>query len=117
GRHRRPPVGVLSEYLEVRALGTRGQQDQLTFNLLVDGQEFHARDYGDQLFPAIPHSLRPRRGGRPLCPCYVTDLGLPHDLGQQPYQSQLHTTQYLKYKLELEQHLQQALQQLTTNQA
>lgn len=114
---RRPPVGVISDYLEVHAIGNREDQDQLTFDLFVDDHEFHAQDYGPQLFPAIAHYLWSRRAGRPLCPCYVTDLGLPHDLGQQPYQSQLHTTQYLKYKLELEQRLEQALQQLTTNQA
>lgn len=113
---RRPPGGSFSDYLEVHAIGSQEHQGQLVFDLFVDDQEFHAQDYGDQLFPAVAHYLRARRAGRPLCPCYVTDLGLPHDLGQQPYQAQLHTTQYLKYKLELEQRLQQALQQFATDQ-
>src|SRR5690606_40783329 len=41
---RRPPVGVISDYLEVHAIGNREDQDQLTFDLFVDDHEFHAQD-------------------------------------------------------------------------
>jgi adenylate cyclase class 1 len=105
-------VGDVAEppnYFEVQAIGSRDFDGNLSFDMFCDQQEFSALEYGDQLVPAVAHFIVSRRRGGGLYPCYVTDVGLPHDINQSDYQMNLQTVQYLQYKLAIEQALNQAI--------
>jgi adenylate cyclase class 1 len=66
-------------------------------------------EYGDQLVSAVAHFIVSRRKSGELYPCYVTDVGLPHDLNESDYQVDIQTVQYMQYKLALEHELNQAI--------
>lgn len=99
------PVGGL----EVQAVGVQVGDSSLRFDLFCGHQEFTVQEYGDQQIPAVAHYIRSlRRSGEPY-PVYLTDVHLPHDLEPQLYQQDLQTTQYLYYRHQLEQALNDAL--------
>jgi adenylate cyclase class 1 len=106
------PLGDVSEppnYFEVQAIGLRDFDNNLTFDIFCDQQEFSAMEYGDQLVSAVAHFIVSRRKSGELYPCYVTDVGLPHDLNESDYQVDIQTVQYMQYKLALEHELNQAI--------
>ncbi|MCG8613325.1 MAG: class I adenylate cyclase, partial [Pseudomonadales bacterium] len=89
-------------YFEVQAIGNHELNGELEFDIFCDQQEFTTMEYGDRLIPAVAHFILSRRHKGERYPCYITDLGLPHDLDQHDYQSTLQTVQYLFYKQALE---------------
>ncbi|MDX1633198.1 MAG: class I adenylate cyclase [Marinobacter sp.] len=95
--------------LEVQAVGVQEGESHLRFDIYCGDQEFTLLEYGDQLIPAVAHYIRSRRRAGESYPVYLTDIHLPHDLDPQVYQQDLQTTQYLYYRRELEQALNQAL--------
>ncbi len=99
-------------FVDVQAIANRDSGGVLEFDIYCDEQEFSVLEYGDQLIPAVAHYIHAKRESGGAYPCYITDLGLPHDLDQHDYQNDLQTVQYLHYKQALEASLNHALQQL-----
>ncbi len=99
------PIGGL----EVQAVGVQEGGSHLRFDIYCGDQEFTLLEYGDQLISAVAHYIRSQRRPGETYPVYLTDIHLPHDLDPQVYQQDLQTTQYLYYRRELEQALNQAL--------
>ncbi|WP_235937753.1 class I adenylate cyclase [Marinobacter caseinilyticus] len=93
--------------LEVQAVGVQEGDSVLRFDMFCGDQEFTVQEYGDQLIPAVAHYVRSLRRSDEPYPIYLTDIHLPHDLDPQGYQQDLQTTQYLYYRRELEQSLNQ----------
>ena len=99
-------------FVDIQAIANRDSRGELEFDIYCDEQEFSVLEYGDQLIPAVAHYIHAKRKSGGDYPCYITDLGLPHDLDQHDYQSDLQTVQYLHYKQALEASLNSALRQL-----
>lgn len=100
-------------YFDVQAIGTLGGEGMLHFDIFCEHNEFSHLEYGARLVPAVAHYILSRRKNGGVYPCYITDLGLPHDMDLQEYQVQLQTVQYLQYKHALESALNEAMQDLT----
>ena len=95
--------------LEVQAVGVQEGGSRVRFDIFCDDQEFTVQEYGDRLIPAVAHYIRSLRQSSEHYPVYLTDIHLPHDLDPQIYQQDIQTSQYLYYRTELEQSLNQAL--------
>ncbi len=102
-------AGDPQRYFDVQAIGTVGMEGELQFDIFCDHHEFSHMEYGARLIPAVAHYIIAQRRTGASYPCYITDLGLPHDMDQQEYQVQLQTIQYLKYKYALESALNEAI--------
>lgn len=112
---RTPVPAAVALFVNIQAIAHQDNRGGLEFDVYCDQQEFSALEYGDQLVPAVAHYIHAQRKSGGDYPCYITDLGLPHDLDQHDYQSDLQTVQYLHYKQALEAELNRALQQIVTN--
>ncbi len=93
----------------MQAVGVQEGENRVRFDIFCDDQEFTVQEYGDQLIPAVAHYIRSLRQSSEHYPVYLTDIHLPHDLDPQIYQQDIQTSQYLYYRTELEQSLNQAL--------
>jgi adenylate cyclase class 1 len=99
-------------FVDIQAIANRDSRGELEFDIYCDQQEFSVLEYGDQLIPAVAHYIHAQRKSGGDYPCYITDLGLPHDLELHDYQNDLQTVQYLHYKQAIEASLNNALKQL-----
>lgn len=81
-----------------------GQRPQVT--LYCNQREFSELDYGSELFSAAARHILAQRRETERYPCYITDLDLSQLLGKGAPQS-IH---FLRYKADLEQALNAALQ-------
>ncbi|PXX92270.1 class I adenylate cyclase [Marinobacter vulgaris] len=95
--------------LEVQAIGIQEGDSRVRFDIFCGDQEFTVQEYGNQLIPAVAHYIRSLRHSRERYPVYLTDIHLPHDLDPQVYQQDIQTIQYLYYRSELENALNQHL--------
>jgi adenylate cyclase class 1 len=95
--------------LEVQAVGVQEGDSRVRFDIFCGDQEFTVQEYGDQLIPAVAHYIRSLRRGTDHYPVYLTDIHLPHDLDPQVYQQDIQTSQYLYYRMQLEQSLNRVL--------
>jgi len=101
--------GTVAFFVDVQAIGSHQFDGQLEFDIFCDQQEFSSMEYGDELILAVAHYIQEKRKPGEFYPCYITDLGLPNDLDLHEYYSDLQTIQYLRYKLEIESRLNDAL--------
>ncbi|MCL7945602.1 class I adenylate cyclase [Marinobacter sp. ATCH36] len=95
--------------LEVQAIGIQEGDSRVRFDIFCGDQEFTVQEYGNQLIPAVAHYIRSLRHSQERYPAYLTDIHLPHDLDPQVYQQDIQTIQYLYYRSELENALNQHL--------
>lgn len=95
--------------LEVQAIGIQEGDSRVRFDIFCGDQEFTVQEYGNQLIPAVAHYIRSLRHSPERYPVYLTDIHLPHDLDPQVYQQDIQTIQYLYYRSELENALNQHL--------
>ena len=95
--------------LEVQAVGIQEGDSRVRFDIFCGDQEFTVQEYGNQLIPAVAHYIRSLRHSGERYPVYLTDIHLPHDLDPQVYQQDIQTIQYLYYRSELENALNQHL--------
>lgn len=102
-------AGMPLSGLEVQAVGVQQGDSILRFDLYCNDQEFTVQEYGDRLIPAVAHYIRSLRQSPDPYPVYLTDLHLPHDLDPQLYQRDIQTSQYLFYRAQLEDALNQHL--------
>jgi adenylate cyclase class 1 len=91
--------------LEVQAVGVQEGDSRVRFDIYCGDQEFTVQEYGDRLIPAVAHYIRSLRQSSDYYPVYLTDIHLPHDLDPQVYQQDIQTSQYLYYRIQLEQSL------------
>ncbi len=102
-------LSAQQKYFDVQAIGSVELEGELNFDIFCDQKEFTFMEYGKQLISAVARHILSLRADGDRYPCYITDLGLPHDLDLQEYQSQLQTIQYVKYKYGLESALNAAI--------
>ncbi len=105
---RRPPpqAPVSHPFYDVQAIVEPADGRRVQVTLYCNHREFSELEYAGDLFAAVArHILAQRRGGERY-PCYLTDLDLSAVLGE----GQAQTVHYLRYKAELENALNQALQ-------
>lgn len=74
--------------------------------IFCDQSEFSQLEYGDQLYAAAARHILGRRRSLEVYPCYITDL----DLSVLDQTGNLHTVQYLRYRQQLEDTLNAALE-------
>ncbi|HLD64779.1 MAG TPA: class I adenylate cyclase [Pseudomonas sp.] len=101
-----PQTPVSHPFYDVQAIlvPTDGKRVQVT--LYCNHREFSELEYGQDLYAAVArHILTQRRTPEPY-PCYITDLDLSGVFGE----GQAQTVHYLRYKAELEEALNSALQ-------
>ncbi|MEX6500856.1 class I adenylate cyclase [Pseudomonas zhanjiangensis] len=103
---RPPPQSPLSHpFYDVQAIVEPADGKRRQVTLYCNHREFSELEYAGDLYAAVArHILAQRRGGERY-PCYITDLDLSAVL-----EGQAQTVHYLRYKAELENALNQALQ-------
>jgi adenylate cyclase, class 1 len=91
----------------VQAILEPGDGRQPHVTLYCNHREFSELEYGRELYRAVARHILAQRAGGERYPCYITDLDLSALLASQ----QAQTVHYLRYKSELEDALNAALQQ------
>jgi adenylate cyclase class 1 len=106
---RRPPpqAPVSHPFYDVQAILEPGDGRQPHVTLYCNHREFSELEYGRELYRAVARHIIAQRAGGERYPCYITDLDLSALLAGQ----QAQTVHYLRYKSELEDALNAALQQ------
>jgi adenylate cyclase class 1 len=106
---RRPPpqAPVSHPFYDVQAILEPGDGRQPHVTLYCNHREFSELEYGRELYRAVARHILAQRAGGERYPCYITDLDLSALLASQ----QAQTVHYLRYKSELEDALNAALQQ------
>lgn len=110
------PVALLTDGnyrpgMLVQAIGQLGSDGTLVFNIYCDQQLFLAADWGDELYPAVARFIMARRKSRERYACRLTDM----DLSCLPANvdgSQAQTLDFLRYKMAIEDDINQALQRV-----
>lgn len=95
----------------VQAIAELGPNSKPIFNIYCDQQEFSASDWAQGLYPAVARFILSRRKSNEYYPCYISDL----DLSSMQSSAGSHSTQtidYLRYKLEIDGAINEALQRL-----
>lgn len=109
-----PTQGSSHTFYGVQAIIQAAEQNSVHATLYCNHREFSELEHGNQLFNRVAkHILAQRHSAEPY-PCYLTDLDLSGLLGNETAQ----TIHYLRYKAQLENDLNQALQrsaELTTS--
>ncbi|MFI8746139.1 class I adenylate cyclase [Pseudomonas sp. NPDC077186] len=105
---RRPPpqAPVSHPFYDVQAILEPGDGRQPHVTLYCNHREFSELEYGRELYRAVARHILAQRAGGERYPCYITDLDLSALLAGQ----QAQTVHYLRYKSELEDALNAALQ-------
>lgn len=98
-------------YLNVQAIAEAGPNNKPIFNLYCDQQEFSAIDWGTGLYPAVARFIMSRRKSGGNYPCYISDLDLS-SIGASDGSSHPQTIDYLRYKEEIENGINEALARL-----
>ncbi|WP_372972100.1 class I adenylate cyclase [Marinobacter sp.] len=97
--------------LELHAVGVQQGDGSLGFDLFCDEEAFTVEGYGDRQMRAVVDYIRQRRRSAEPYPVYITDLHLPHDLDPRAWQQELQTCQYVWYRHQLQQLLDEAAAQ------
>jgi adenylate cyclase class 1 len=93
----------------VQAIAELGPHNKPIFNIYCDQNEFSAADWGQGLYPAIARFILSRRKSGENYPCYVSDLDLS-SMGLTTGSSNTQTIDYWRYKLEIDDAINDALQ-------
>mgnify|MGYP006991493703 FL=1 len=102
-----PESQVSHPFYDVQAIVEPGDGRQRHVTLYCNHREFSELEYGRELYRAVAQHIIVQRAGGERYPCYITDLDLSAVLAGQRAQ----TVHYLRYKSELENALNAALQQ------
>ncbi|RRJ82959.1 class I adenylate cyclase [Aestuariirhabdus litorea] len=102
-----PPQQSDRPYLEVQVIIELDSEEAERLSIFCDEREFSPFAYDEQQLEAAAEYIVQQRQGRERYPCYITDVDLPLQAGEQPLQS-IH---YLQRKWEIEALLDQAQQQ------
>lgn len=102
-----PQSPVSHPFYDVQAIIEPGDGRQRHVTLYCNHREFSELEYGRDLYRAVARHILAQRSGDEHYPCYITDLDLSAVLAGQ----QVQTVHYLRYKSELEDALNAALQQ------
>ncbi|MDR8013350.1 class I adenylate cyclase [Ectopseudomonas guguanensis] len=102
-----PESQVSHPFYDVQAIVEPGDGRQRHVTLYCNHREFSELEYGRELYRAVAQHILAQRAGGERYPCYITDLDLSAVLAGQ----QAQTVHYLRYKNELEDALNAALQQ------
>lgn len=103
-----PPQAPISHpFYDVQAIVEPGDGRQRHVTLYCNHREFSELEYGRDLYRSVAQHILAQRSGGERYPCYITDLDLSAVLAGQ----QAQTVHYLRYKSELEDALNAALQQ------
>jgi len=104
-RHRHIQVDEMpADCVELQAVGSRPEGQQLSFDLFCGDREFTSLEHGERVLAAARHYIRSRRGMHG-CVIAVTDVSLDESVDVLRGDAGLQTAQYLRYKLALEQAL------------
>ncbi|WP_277373222.1 class I adenylate cyclase [Pseudomonas sp. AA-38] len=102
-----PQAPISHPFYDVQAIIEPGDGRQRHVTLYCNHREFSELEYGRDLYRAVAQHILAQRAGGERYPCYITDLDLSAVLAEQ----QAQTVHYLRYKSELEDALNAALQQ------
>ncbi|WP_457979363.1 class I adenylate cyclase [Ectopseudomonas composti] len=103
-----PEAQISHPFYDVQAIVEPGDGRQRHVTLYCNHREFSELEYGRELYRAVAQHILAQRAGGERYPCYITDLDLSAVLAGQ----QAQTAHYLRYKSELEDALNAALQQV-----
>ncbi|QJI31723.1 class I adenylate cyclase [Pseudomonas sp. ADAK18] len=103
-----PQIPANKPFYDVQAIIGKGAPGQVGITLYCNQREFCELEFGDQLFAVVAQEIVGQRRETERYRCYITDLDLSGLLGDVQSPSNL----YLRYKAELEQALNQALNQI-----
>lgn len=103
-----PQTPANKPFYDVQAIIGKGAPGQVGITLYCNQREFCELEFGDQLFAVVAQEIVGQRRETERYRCYITDLDLSGLLGDVQSPSNL----YLRYKAELEQALNQALNQV-----
>ncbi|MPT20538.1 MAG: class I adenylate cyclase [Pseudomonas sp.] len=106
-RRSAPESQVSHPFYDVQAIVEPGDGRRRHVTLYCNHREFSELEYGRELYRAVAQHIIVQRAGGERYPCYITDLDLSAVLAGQRAQ----TVHYLRYKSELENALNAALQQ------
>jgi len=98
--------GIETDYFPVQAIAQPADRQQLSVTIFCDQSEFSQLEYGEQLYAAAARYILGRRRSLEAYPCYITDL----DLSVLDQTGNLHTVQYLRYRQQLEDTLNAAVE-------
>lgn len=98
--------GIETNFFPVQAIAEPTGRQQLNVTIFCDQSEFSQLEYGEQLFGAAARYILGRRRSLEPYPCYITDL----DLSILDQAGTLHTAQYLRYRQQLEDALNAAVE-------
>jgi len=88
--------------------------DNYSYLVYCDDKEFTTLEYGDTLFNYLAEHISAMRAQRADYPLYITDLELPDDIYQESSINVAQSIHYLKYKIQFENCLNEALNVVTT---
>ncbi|MCY1336156.1 Adenylate cyclase [compost metagenome] len=101
-----PTAAVSHPFYDVQAIVEPAEQGLVHVTLYCNHREFSELEYGAGVFAAVARHILAQRREAERYPCYITDL----DLSRVPGKGQAQTVHYLRYKVELEERLNRALQ-------
>ncbi|PTU72968.1 class I adenylate cyclase [Pseudomonas mangrovi] len=105
-RRSEPRSEITLPFYNVQAIIEPGEQRRRHVTLYCNQREFSELEFGGDLFAAVAGHILAQRREAERYPCYITDLDLSAMLGEGPVQ----TIHFLRYKAELEEALNIALQ-------
>ncbi|MDH4553629.1 class I adenylate cyclase [Pseudomonas sp. BN417] len=101
-----PTAAMSHPFYDVQAIVEPAEQGMVHVTLYCNHREFSELEYGAGVFAAVARHILAQRREAERYPCYITDL----DLSRVPGKGQAQTVHYLRYKVELEERLNRALQ-------
>lgn len=106
-------LGPSRGQFDVQVLVEEDEQGQHLFTIYCGEREFSTLDSGAAIFTEVArHILSTRKGGR-VYPIFITDIDLPPSMFADYSGGSVPTVEFLKYKREIEQKLNQAQLALT----
>jgi adenylate cyclase class 1 len=102
-----PQAALHQPYYNVQAIIEHSEAQRAQVTLFCNQREFSELEYGQNLYAATAQHILSQRRTAERYPCYLTDLDVSRVRGEGPLQ----TIHFLRYKAELEQALNRALQQ------
>lgn len=103
-----PMQGVEADYYAVQAIAEPHEGQRLKVSIFCNQREFSELEYGAQLYAEVARHILQQRRSNEAYPCYITDL----DLSAIDPAVTLQTVQYLRYRQQLEDGLNKAMQAL-----
>ena len=108
-RQKLPAQGVEADYYAVQAIAEPGAGQRLQVSIFCDQREFSELEYGTRLYAEVARHILHKRRSNEHYPCYITDL----DLSAIDPAGVLQTVQYLRYRQQLEDALNAAMQAIS----